>query len=328
MQYYSATERNAHWEFPGGPVVRTPILLPGSWAQSLIRELRSCKLCGKAKKKKKEKKEWSIYTCYNMGKAQKHGSVSEHDLKEFRYKRPHIVWFHLYEKPRIGKPFETDSPIAQSVENLPTKQERVSAKSPQSYLTLCNPWNCSPSASSVQGILQSRTLEWVAISSSRGSSWLRDGTCVSCVFCIGSGFFTFSAPWWWMLSDENLYVVQCRGRRFKSWVRKSPWRRKWQPTPVFLPGKYHGQRSMAGYSPQGRKSRTRLSNLNHHHHIETESSLLVYRNGRRVRKWPFDMYRAFLEASENISELNRRTSLVVRWIRICLPMQGTWVWSN
>ena len=32
------------------------------------------------------------------------------------------------------------------------------------------------------------------------------------------------------------------------WVRKIPWRRKWQPTPVFLPGKFHGQRSLAGYS--------------------------------------------------------------------------------
>ena len=34
---------------------------------------------------------------------------------------------------------------------------------------------------------------------------------------------------------------------------KIPWRRKWQPTPVFLPGKSHGQRSLAGYSPWGRK---------------------------------------------------------------------------
>jgi len=32
-----------------------------------------------------------------------------------------------------------------------------------------------------------------------------------------------------------------------------PWRRKWQPTPVFLPGKFHGQKSLEGYSPWGRK---------------------------------------------------------------------------
>jgi len=33
------------------------------------------------------------------------------------------------------------------------------------------------------------------------------------------------------------------------WVGKIPWRREWQPTPVFLPGESHGQRSLAGYSP-------------------------------------------------------------------------------
>ena len=40
---------------------------------------------------------------------------------------------------------------------------------------------------------------------------------------------------------------------FNPWVRKIPWRRKWQPTPVFLPGKSHGWRSLVGYSPWGRK---------------------------------------------------------------------------
>ena len=44
-----------------------------------------------------------------------------------------------------------------------------------------------------------------------------------------------------------------RRRGFDPWIRKIPWRRKWQPTPVFLPGKFHGQRSLAGYSPWGHK---------------------------------------------------------------------------
>ena len=35
----------------------------------------------------------------------------------------------------------------------------------------------------------------------------------------------------------------------ETWVRKIPWRRKWQPTPVFWPGEFHGQRSLTGYSP-------------------------------------------------------------------------------
>ena len=38
-------------------------------------------------------------------------------------------------------------------------------------------------------------------------------------------------------------------RGFNPWVGKIPWRRKWQPTPVFLPGRSHGQRSLVGYSP-------------------------------------------------------------------------------
>ena len=41
--------------------------------------------------------------------------------------------------------------------------------------------------------------------------------------------------------------------RFDPWVGKVPWRRAWQPTPVFLPGESHGQRSLEGYSPQGHK---------------------------------------------------------------------------
>ena len=51
----------------------------------------------------------------------------------------------------------------------------------QSCPTLCNPVDCSPSGSSAHGILQARILKWVAISFSRGSSWPRDRTQVSCI---------------------------------------------------------------------------------------------------------------------------------------------------
>ena len=43
--------------------------------------------------------------------------------------------------------------------------------------------------------------------------------------------------------------LQCRKHRLDPGVGKIPWRRKWQPTPVFLSGKFHGQRSLEGYSP-------------------------------------------------------------------------------
>ena len=60
-------------------------------------------------------------------------------------------------------------------------------------------------------------------------------------------------PWW--LSGKEF---TCQGRRLRRrgsdlWFGKIPWRRKWQATPVFLPGESHRQRSLAGYSPQGRK---------------------------------------------------------------------------
>jgi len=40
---------------------------------------------------------------------------------------------------------------------------------------------------------------------------------------------------------------------FNPWVRMITWRRKWQPTPVFFPGKSHGQKSLVGHSPWGHK---------------------------------------------------------------------------
>ena len=53
---------------------------------------------------------------------------------------------------------------------------------------------------------------------------------------------------------------RCRKHGINPWVRKIPWRRKWQPTPVFFPGKSHGQRSLVGCSPHGVvKSQTQLS---------------------------------------------------------------------
>ena len=59
----------------------------------------------------------------------------------------------------------------------------------QSCPTLWDPMDCSLPGSSVHGILQVITLEWVDISSSRGSSRARDQTCDSCVSCTAGGFF-------------------------------------------------------------------------------------------------------------------------------------------
>ena len=57
-----------------------------------------------------------------------------------------------------------------------------------------------------------------------------------------------------ILVAQMVKNLQYRRPRFDPWVRKMPWRREWQPTLVFLPGEFHGQRSLAGScSPWGLK---------------------------------------------------------------------------
>ena len=60
----------------------------------------------------------------------------------------------------------------------------------------------------------------------------------------------------WVSSSHQVakgLEFQLQHQSFQPWVRKIPWRRKWQSTPVLLPGKSHGQRSLVGYSPWGCK---------------------------------------------------------------------------
>ena len=61
----------------------------------------------------------------------------------------------------------------------------------------------------------------------------------------------FGLPGWLSGKEPS---CQCRKFGFDPWVRKISWRRKWQPTPVFLLGEFHGQRNLVGYSPQGLQS--------------------------------------------------------------------------
>ena len=56
---------------------------------------------------------------------------------------------------------------------------------------------------------------------------------------------------------------RCKRHGFDPWVQKIPWRRKWKPTPVFLPGRFYLQWSLVGYSPWGRKE----SDTTEHTHI-------------------------------------------------------------
>ena len=91
----------------------------------------------------------------------------------------------------------------------------------------------------VCGVSQSRTrLKWLSSSSSR-----------------------------WHSDEES--ICQCRRCRrcsFNLWVKKTPWRKKWQPTQVFLPGKSHEQRSLEGYSARGHIESDMTEQLSTHTH--------------------------------------------------------------
>ena len=90
--------------------------------------------------------------------------------------------------PNLARDKPTDLSWANVTQDIPqATNAKVKVLVTQSCLTLCDPVDCSPPGSSVRGILQARTLEWVAILFSRGSSWPRDQTQVS---SITGGFFT------------------------------------------------------------------------------------------------------------------------------------------
>ena len=70
-------------------------------------------------------------------------------------------------------------------------------------------------------------------------------------------------PRWLSGKESACQFSRCKRCRFDPWVRKIPWRRKWQPTQVFLLGKLHGQRSLVDYSSQGCKK----SDMTGHAHM-------------------------------------------------------------
>ena len=70
-------------------------------------------------------------------------------------------------------------------------------------------------------------------------------------------------------------ACQCRRHRDMGsipWVGKIPWRKAWEPTPVFLAGKFHGQRSLEGYSPEGHKESDTTEGTLHAPQYKIESS--------------------------------------------------------
>ena len=121
------------------------------------------------------------------------------------------------------------------------------AKSLRSCPTLGNLWSCSLSGASVH---EDSLGKYAGVSSHA----LLQG-----IFPTqGSNLHLLCLLHCQMVSDfsdgsEGKVCLQRRGPGFDPWVGKTPWRRKWQPTPVFLPEKSYGWRSLAGFSLWGYK---------------------------------------------------------------------------
>ena len=81
----------------------------------------------------------------------------------------------------------------------------------------------------------------------------------SVISAAGSIVMSYQFCWWFRWWRTCL---QWRRLEYNPWVRKIPWRRARQLTPVFLPGESHGQRSHAGFSPWGHKESDRTRQLN------------------------------------------------------------------
>ena len=92
-------------------------------------------------------------------------------------------------------------------------------------------------------------------------------------------------PKWFIGSKIFLKCKRCRRRRFHPWVRKIPWRRAGQPSPVFLPGESQGQRRWAGYNAWVHKeldttegTEHTLTHLGRKHEEKTTTWSLIFQN--------------------------------------------------
>ena len=133
----------------------------------------------------------------------------------------------------------------------------------QSCLTLCDPMDYTPPGSSVHGILQARTLEWVSISSSRGSSWPKD----------------------WTESPEvagKFFTLSHRECRFNPWVEKILWRGNGNPLQYSCQDNPMDREAWRVTFPGVTKSQTQLSDWAHMHN--SASSKEQPRQFREVMK--------------------------------------------
>ena len=120
-------------------------------------------------------------------------------------------------------------------------------------------------------------------------------------------------PGWLSGKKSACQCRECKRHGCDPWVGKIPWRRKWQLTPVFLPGEFHGQSSLAGYSPRGRKESDKTEGLSTHTHTHTHT------HTQRTTIYPHFLT---LLSLRNFTNFTNRTSLTEFRTLFTLPPQG------
>ena len=131
-----------------------------------------------------------------------------------------------------------EDPLEKAMATHSRTAAAAAAKSLLSCPTLCDPRDGSPPGSPVPGILQARTLEWVAISFSNAWKWKVKGKSLSRVWLLATP---------WTSAYQALPSMGFSRQEYWSGVPLP------SPIPGLLPGKSHGQRSLVGYCPGGCK---------------------------------------------------------------------------
>ena len=110
------------------------------------------------------------------------------------------------------------------------------------------------------------SMDYIAYGVAKGRTWLSDFHLTS--------LLSRASQFDLMVNNLPASTRDARDMSLIPELGRRPWRRSWQPNPVFLPGESRGQRNLAGYSPWVHKSRTQLSHLAHTHTVLLE--ILLY----------------------------------------------------
>ena len=111
---------------------------------------------------------------------------------------------------------------------------------------------------------------------------------------------------WLEFAYKQQFCLQCRRLGFDSWVGKIPWRKKWQPTPVFLPGEFHGQRKLSGLQSGGSQESDMTEQLNYYSPME---QFILYL--RFFREWQILLLLLLL--IETALDILQLLSGIIRW---------------